>query len=179
MHIKALGESKFRVDLTKNDLLSLNTSYEKLDYSNIETRRLLQALFKEAAAAFGITLDSAEKLFIEVFEKENGGCVIYFTLYKSSEDKMPQSAEKAEAFVFEAFDENAFTDALTVLKTHAEPDLKPVFFTLDGKLFIVLDLKEDNSHGILFCLCEFGEIYFNNTKKALNLFEYGTPIHTL
>ena len=53
MKIKAQTDNRICIELTQEDMLELDITYEELDYSNIETRRVLWTLLDEARLKLG------------------------------------------------------------------------------------------------------------------------------
>ena len=80
MKIKAQTDNRISIELTKNDMEQLGITYEELDYSNIETRRVLWTLLDEAGHSLGKSISLADKMMIEAVPDSAGGCVLYFTV---------------------------------------------------------------------------------------------------
>lgn len=80
MHIIAQTENKICVELTHDDMVELDITYEDLDYSNIETRRVLWELLDEARHELGHEISLTQKMLIEALPDSNGGCLIFFTV---------------------------------------------------------------------------------------------------
>lgn len=73
-------DNRICVRLTNEDMLELDITYEELDYSNIETRRVLWTLLDEARHKLGRNIHIAQKMLIEAMPADDGGCVIWFTV---------------------------------------------------------------------------------------------------
>lgn len=82
MKIENLSENSFYILLTGEDMKELGISFEELDYSNIETRRVIWTLLEEARNTLGRDIDPRDRMLIEV-SKEFSGCKIEFTFGKS------------------------------------------------------------------------------------------------
>lgn len=80
MNIKAQTDNKISIELTKEDMINLDITYDELDYSNVETRRVLWTLLDEAGHILGRNISLANKMLIEAVPDENGGCILYFTV---------------------------------------------------------------------------------------------------
>lgn len=89
MKIKAQTDNRISIELTKNDMEQLGITYDELDYSNIETRRVLWTLLDEAGHSLGKSISLTEKMMIEAVPDAEGGCVLYFTVMDS---KIPADA---------------------------------------------------------------------------------------
>lgn len=80
MKINSPAEDRIIVDLTEQDMLKLDITYEEMDYSTIETRRVIWTVLDEAGKALGRELDPSKRMIIEATPKTEGGCVLCFTL---------------------------------------------------------------------------------------------------
>lgn len=80
MNIKAQTDNKISIELTKEDMKNLDITYDELDYSNVETRRVLWTLLDEAGHILGRNISLTSKMLIEAVPDENGGCILYFTV---------------------------------------------------------------------------------------------------
>lgn len=80
MKINSPAEDRIIVELTKQDMIELDITYEDMDYSTVETRRVIWTLLGEAGKALGRELDPSRRMIIEALPKSEGGCVLCFTL---------------------------------------------------------------------------------------------------
>lgn len=80
MNITAEADNKICVELTKDDMSELDITYDELDYSNIETRRVLWTLLDEARHKLGKNIYLTQKMLIEAVPDDKGGCSIIFTV---------------------------------------------------------------------------------------------------
>lgn len=80
MNIIAQAENKICIELTSEDMTELDITYDELDYSNIETRRVLWTLLDEARHTLGYDIRITQRMLIEAVPEKNGGCSIYFTV---------------------------------------------------------------------------------------------------
>jgi negative regulator of genetic competence, sporulation and motility len=84
MKIESVNENCFYILLSDEDMTDLGISFEELDYSNIETRRVIWTLLEEARNTLGRDIDPRERMLIEV-SKNMRGCKIEFTLGKNGD----------------------------------------------------------------------------------------------
>lgn len=80
MKINSPAEDRIIVDLTEQDMLKLDITYEEMDYSTIETRRVIWTVLDEAGKFLGRELDPSRRMIIEASPKNEGGCVLSFTI---------------------------------------------------------------------------------------------------
>jgi len=72
------GPDKLKIILTGEDLSELGVDYQNLDYKDENTRGILIRLLGEGRAKTGFRPQKA-KLYIEIYPRGEGGCVIYYT----------------------------------------------------------------------------------------------------
>jgi negative regulator of genetic competence, sporulation and motility len=82
MKIEAVTDNSFYILLTDEDMQTLGITFEELDYSNIETRRIIWTLLEDARSALGRDIDPRERMLIEV-TRVSTGCKIKFTIGRS------------------------------------------------------------------------------------------------
>lgn len=80
MKINSPNVSKIIVELTRSDMCELDITYESMDYSNIETRRVIWTILDKARHELGRDIDPSCKMTIETMPLDTGGCVIFFTV---------------------------------------------------------------------------------------------------
>lgn len=83
MKINSPAEDRIIVDLSEQDMLGLNITYEEMDYSTIETRRVIWTVLDEAGKALGRDFDPSRRMIIEAAPKRGGGCTLSFTMLDS------------------------------------------------------------------------------------------------
>ena len=83
MKINSPAEDRIIVDLTEQDMLNLDITYEDMDYSTIETRRVIWTVLDEAGKYLGREFDPSRRMIIEASPKTEGGCVLSFTILDS------------------------------------------------------------------------------------------------
>lgn len=83
MKINSPAEDRIIVDLSEQDLLELNITYDEMDYSTIETRRVIWTVLDEAGKALGRDFDPSRRMIIEASPKKGGGCTLSFTMLDS------------------------------------------------------------------------------------------------
>ncbi|MBQ7956519.1 MAG: adaptor protein MecA [Clostridia bacterium] len=117
MKINSPNKAKIIVELTRDDMLELDITYEDMDYSNIETRRVIWTLLDKARLELGRDIDPSGKLTIETIPLEKGGCVIFFTVNDKSLNLIKTIPAKEEVFEFDSIDN--VIDLLSSLKDYS------------------------------------------------------------
>lgn len=84
MQINSPSENRIVVELSAQDMQDLDITYEDMDYSAIETRRVIWTVLDTAGKYLGKELDPARRMIIEALPLEGGGCTLFFTILDTS-----------------------------------------------------------------------------------------------
>lgn len=79
MEIEMIDTGCIKIKLRTEDLDKLDISFNEMDYSNIETRRVIWTLLDEARKELEVDIDPAGRMLIEAIPSSNGGCILYIT----------------------------------------------------------------------------------------------------
>lgn len=80
MKIDSPAEDRIIVELSKKEMKELDITYEQMDYSALETRRVIRSVLDAAGKALGIDVDFSRRMLIEAIPEADGGCILSFTL---------------------------------------------------------------------------------------------------
>ncbi|MFA5658089.1 MAG: adaptor protein MecA [Oscillospiraceae bacterium] len=83
MTIEVISSSTIKIVMDEDDMSLYDVSFDKLDRSCPKTKRLLIDLIENIKEETNIDL-SSERLFVEAFPKEDGGCLLYLSMLNSS-----------------------------------------------------------------------------------------------
>ncbi len=158
MKIISPADDKIIVDLTKQDLIELDITYEDMDYSTIETRRVIWTLLDEAGKTLGRDFDPSKRMIIEASPKNEGGCVLSFTILDVKRKVLPQKQllkKQCEKIICEF--ENL--DALYLAVVNFKFDFESSLYCKDGKYRLIVD----NLHG-----CDAVKHYFSEFSKIIS-----------
>lgn len=84
MQISSPAENRIVVELSAKDMQELDITYEDMDYSAIETRRVIWTVLDAAGKFLGRELDPSRKMIIEAMPLGSGGCVLCFTMLETA-----------------------------------------------------------------------------------------------
>ena len=118
MKIDSGSDGKITVALSNEDMNELDITYDELDYSNIETRRVIWTLLDKAGQALGKSISTDSKLLIEVLPADDGGCILHFTFLPTADSKAKKRLimkKEMEPLLFTAFDNYDFLDCIKVI----------------------------------------------------------------
>lgn len=88
MVIQIISSNTIKITLDGHDMDCYNVSFEKLDRANPETKHLLLDLIQYIQDEKKIDL-SSERLFVEAFPKDDGGCLLYISVLSNSMKSTP------------------------------------------------------------------------------------------
>lgn len=80
MDIQPISKNKFIVQLSCDDMTKLDITYDEMDYSNIETRRVIWTILDTVRQDTGRDVDPSGNLVIEAAPDVEGGCILMFTV---------------------------------------------------------------------------------------------------
>lgn len=165
MKINSPAEDRIIVDLTKQDMLELDITYEDMDYSTIETRRVIWTVLGEAGKVLGRELDPSRRMIIEATPKPEGGCMLSFTILDGRKNRFPQKhtlKKQSENLVcdFENLDD-LFRAAEELERSDSA--LQSSLFELNGTYRLILNGSSEKLKNIL---CEFCKI--QNCSRLMN-----------
>lgn len=177
MKIELQNEDKIVVELTRTDLKTLDITYEDMDYSNIETRRVIWTLLDEAKRVLGKDISPAERMLIEALPLEDGGCVLYFTVLPSSgydkNSKRLVMKKEAEPILLYTKDCDSFIGAVEILKDTGGRHKGFNSYILSDAYYTVVYPKLTQSDYFIRNLCEYCDIVDADMTKISEVSEYG------
>ena len=181
LKIEAIGEEKILVSLSDKDMTELDITYDEMDYSNIETRRVIWTILDEAKRSLGKSIDTDGRILIEVTQGDDGGCIMCFTTMPSTDYKSRKKLimkKDAEPILFKALDSNAFLDALNVLNNATDSFKNLEIFSYCKKLYFVIYPKITGTNKITYILSDFGDIFFGENELLSHITEYGKRLNS-
>ncbi len=182
MKIEAIGEEKILVMLSLKDMNELDITYAEMDYSNIETRRVIWTILDEAKRHLGKSLDTDGKILIEVTESDDGGCIMCFTSMPFTDIKSKKKLvmkKDVEPIVFKALNNDSFLESFKLLNGKNELFKSFDIYSFKNKLYFIIQPKISTSTQIAYILSDFGELYFNESSLLNAITEYGKPLSFL
>lgn len=179
MKIEADGEEKIAVTLTERDMQDFDITYDEMDYSNIETRRVIWTILDEAKRVLGKPINIDNRLLIQVSPGEDGGCIMHFSQLQdhgSHIKKRLVMKKDTEPVVFCAFDCNSFIESVSLIKNRPELQQEPEFFILEESYYVILYPSPSQTEKMVMDLCEFGSVSIGGKKEIARLYELGKAL---
>ncbi len=120
MNFHSTGKNKFVVELSQKDMLDLDITYEEMDYSKIETRRVIWTILQKVRDNLGRDIDPSGNLLIEAAADSHGGCVLSFTVTEKRRvsDRQPLKLTKnTDSSIYEFSNEDDLLDMMKAIKS--------------------------------------------------------------
>lgn len=174
MKIESPNASKIIVELSDEDMTKLDITYDELDYSNIDTRRVIWTILAKARKLLGRDIDPSGKMTIETMPSAEGGCVILFTVPEGDgKEKMKLPLRMcSEKPVYEFTSIDDVIDLYSSLKKREMIECLQAGLYFDGKekyrlvferMPDIRDVKNTVREYALFC--GQGEVHAARTKE--------------
>lgn len=158
------GRLEFRLD--SRDLSELNITFDELDYSNAETRRVVWTLIDMARQSLHTDFDLTGKLLVEVFPEKAGGCRLCITTLQKAERNFTISAKPVFIKHIFEFTLDDFLDfAEQIKKLPATCDDGELFS--DGEKYRLIIPLSDTQHCLKALMYEYG-IYRGSDELTLS-----------
>lgn len=141
MTFHPISKNKIVAELTKQDMQELDITYDQMDYSNIETRRVIWTVLEKLRQFSGRDIDPSGNLLIEAVAGRDGGCVLCFTVSEQERGTRkisPPVLTKNESGIIYEFE--SLNTLLDMIKNVGRDNLSP-----DSRIF-----KKENRYRIMF-----------------------------
>lgn len=135
------GKNELRIHLTKEDLEHFSITLDDFDYDNTRGRKVIWELFDKAREETGFDA-SKEKVYIQLYPMEKGGCELFVTGIETEE-------KSKDCFLFSRFE-----DLFSAMQLFPSLPQKSALYRMkekEGFLFLI------PSEEVPPALLEFGE----------------------
>lgn len=155
MRMETIDSHRIMIELTKDDLINLNITYEEMDYGNIETRRVIWTLLDEARKTLGCDIDPSGRLTVEAIPAPDGGCFLQFTVPKVHVAKNARSMSE-NVLIYEF---NSADDLLQASRRILTDDIESeLYMSSDEKRYRLIVYLYSDSENTALILSEHGKI---------------------
>ena len=129
MELLKISESALKVSLSREDMEQYNIEFDALDYSNIQTRRIIWSILDEAKRTLGFEA-VRENIYIRAFKNRTGGCELFVSREEREQESLLYRFADAETVILAcARLENCRFDGESAL-----------FFGDDEKFYLLLSM---------------------------------------
>lgn len=180
MNIEIMGQKMVKVTLTDNDLKQYHISYDKLDYNNAETRRVVYELIQLIRENTTVDL-SSKKILVETFRAKNGGCIFYISAnldiiaYAKPISKNSSGFNTPLIFEFSNFD-NLCSACKHLYKMYNHIILKSNLFVNNQNYVLTLYTYFKQDDKIINLATEYGEYFGQGDLKNALIAEHSDII---
>ena len=94
MRIEAITRRKIVVELSAEDLDTLDITYDALDYASAETRRVIWVILDRVRETTGCDIDPSGQLLIDAMPRPTGGCILFFTIRGGCAEPFPPAPDQ-------------------------------------------------------------------------------------
>lgn len=171
MDIQHIGTNKFIVGLSRTDMEQFDITYDEMDYSNVETKRVIWTILDAVRRKTGKDVDPSGNLMIEAAPDNSGGCLLMFTVPASRKNTGTVVSKNNGTQIFEFENTDTFLDALSAMKC------KPCdgrFFT-DGRKFRI-EFSNEKSNAFQNVLREYSRFVGKDTITIVTTHEHWNEI---
>ncbi len=163
MKIDAIDEKSILVELSKEDLLKNKITYEQLDYSNEETRKLVRLVLEKVRLETGRMVNDIGSLEVDVMPDSFGGCLMIF---KEKETSQCKKEETEAVFITEEI--NDIIDLARRLKKEKAMIEKTELYRFEKTLVLFIGEVSDAQYA---AVSEYLEPLIINEMKAQSIKE--------
>lgn len=174
MTIDTIDENRIKIDLTDDEIYLLFGGYEKIDYSNEQSKRTLNLLFKKAVPSDEFPLD-CRKLLIEV-KPITGGCSIYVTkIYKDKPRRYKRVNIKRNYILSFIGSENMITGVCELNRNAFSKNVKSELYKFCDNYCVIIN-TDTNIDDVLTHIKEYCSDIYKSDIIASKVAEYGIAI---
>ena len=177
--IELCEEGRLKITLQKEDMSRMEMSYEELDYSNMQTRKMIWEILDEANRKTGFDT-SGGKLLIEAVPLSDGGCILYFTVLSQSaqpESRRTRLKRLSGPYLYRFQGTEAMLSAIENLwKAKGKAILASDLYRLDRDYYLVLYTDQKNCEEFSPVLSEYGRAAGSGNSTAAYVAEHGEVI---
>lgn len=169
MKINAPKDKYIFIELSHEDMKRMNLTYEKLDYSNAQTRAVLHSLLEEAKSSLGYSLSLPDKVKIDALPSFDGGCLLFFTVSNKPLRYKLKTKDTQLSFEFEK-QEDAF-DLARNFSADETDNIKSSLYVYEGRT--VLFIKGKLKHSVVARINEYAVPLKHDSHFDALIKEYG------
>lgn len=154
MNIEQINDNKIKVTVNQEDQKEFGVTYESMNYSDINTRKLCEKIMLIAKKQTGFSIGNA-KLLVEARQSVNGNVTLYLS-------KIPVGSERREEYLCQTICFNSVNDMLdgcNLLLPYLEKLECSYLYEYDNKYYLYFEIFEVHADARLLLqnLLEYSE----------------------
>ena len=172
MTIEIISANTIKIVLNEFDMSAYEVSFDKLDRSSPETKKLLIDLIRNIQEEKNIDL-SSERLFVEAFPKDDGGCLLYLSMLNNNMKVLQEKNSLYNSMVCKIKspkDLIEISNQLFNLYNHILHNSE--LYYLDGEYQLILHTFKKADKKLKTFLSEYCEIVGNGEIDSSSIREY-------
>ena len=158
MRIVPVNEYRVEVTLTEQDLEAFDITYERLDYADPDTRRVLWTLLSDIRRSGCADLDLSGRLLIEVTRETDGCCRVCFTVLPSKDGQSASVKQLVKTETPPVVLECAGLDNAVRAAAASRTDAPSALYHRSGRYRLVIRVPSGERTAVALRLCEYGEL---------------------
>ena len=158
MRIVTVNEFRVEVTLTPEDLNDYDITYERMDYADADTRRVLWTLLSEVRRINGVSLDLSGRLLIEVNRETDGCCKVCFTALPQKEGQNASVKQLVKSETAPVVLECTGLDSVIRAVCAGKAGVPAALFRLKNRYRLILSVNSEERESAALRVCEFGEL---------------------
>lgn len=170
MNIEQIDDNKIKVTVDQNDQKEFGVTYESMNYSDVNTRKLCEKIMSIARAQVGFKIGNA-KLLVEARQTCNGSVTLYLSRIPVSKDDYEQLYCQMVCFK----DANSLMDGCKFFKAYLQNLEDSILYYYNNKYYLYFEIVSTRQcvDALIRSVAEYGE------RSSLNrcvLDEHGQSI---
>lgn len=134
MKINSNGEKYIFIELNKNDMNRLGLRYCDMDYRDEETRKAIFSVLSQARLSLGQNFELSDTLKVEALPRDDGGCLLFFTIGRKRVRYHVEKKGSRIAFLFGNTD--SLLDLSLCGESFEDEKIKSSLFLSDGRYYL-------------------------------------------
>ncbi len=160
MRVEVLTDDAIVVELTADDMKNLNITYEEMDYSKVETKRVIWTVLSRAGKSLGREINTSGRLLVEAMQRETGGCLLFFSVdhsNKNSNKNRKYLLKKSDYIACDFETVDALFRCAEKLKFSCDV-LASKLYRSDVRYRLLVQSRATGAGLLKPCLAEFGKV---------------------
>ncbi len=165
MYYDALSSNTVKITLTKKDMSDYSIKSEALRSRSAESKRSLTRFLKKFQSESSLFPgQSADRLFLEAFPQDDGGCVVYVSTLGIDRDPVPSVPPMTSLTLMCCA--SSFSDIARLAACIAGKVTASQLCRFSGSYCLILTVPFDRTDDVIRLIPEFGEFSDDPTDIA-------------
>ncbi len=179
MLIEIISSNTIKVVLDEYDMAIYDISFDQLDRSSPETKRLLIDLIENINEEKNIDL-SDERIFVEAFPKDDGGCLLYLSMLGTNIKVTPEKTSLYSSIICTVTDYAALQAiCCNIFTMYSHITHNSELYFNDGSYYIILHTFKRADKKMRTFLSEYCEITGTGETDCSYIREYSQCLFPL